>query len=161
MAPIVRKSRASSPAIRESEATEMVNQESEYMNAGKENCPISAVENVEKVVSEELSKGNPVTKPVEEAVARKESQWGYKILGAIVIILFIVLAISMMTFGSNFGVTAKQATTASDIKMFNKDDSLHDQKEFRLRDVSVIVAPGAIGSLAHLIKRRKQAKKDA
>lgn len=137
----------------------MMSQDLECTDASKQKCPVSEVENVENI-TDTLKEGS-VAKPVEDAVAPVKSRLAYKVLGAVVVILFIVLGIWMLAIGSTFAATARHNTTGS--KMFEKVESLHESKEYNWKHVYVtlIVVLGAIGSIVYFVKKRQQEKKAA
>lgn len=138
----------------------MVIQESEHMDAGKENCPVSKTENSDKLIAKEFPKEDPVTKPVEGAVALQKSQLGFKALGAVIVVLLAVLSILIMTMGSPFAVSIKHNVTAFGVRISEKAASLLT-KRASVGAVCATFLSVAIGLLACFVKKRLQAKKAA
>lgn len=160
MAPSIHKSRASSPALRESENTAKITLESEYTDTGKENHPVSKVEHVEKIIAKELPKEEPVAKPVQEQVALKKLRGGFKVLGAVAVVLFTVLAMLMMTIGSSSPITVMQTITSFASRMSTKAASSLTTSG-STKAACAIVILGAIGSVAYFAKKLSRAKKAA
>jgi len=138
----------------------MATQESDCTNGGKENCPVSQADNMDKLIAEELPKKVPITKPVEGAVAPAKSRLGFKVWAAVVVVLFTVLAIFTMTIGTTFAVTVKQAITSFGSRIVEKASSLLT-KSGLIGAVCATILLGAVGSTAMIVRKRSLAKKAA